>query len=217
MKKVTKKLLALVLVLTMAVIAPVGAQAASVVKEETAYAIYYPKTNIYTYEQQIGISEKSKFTSLKSSRKSVATVVRKKTSGKYSLYVVPRKTGTTTISYKLNGVKHTQKVIVKKYVNPYKKVTINGKDITAQFKKSNAALVSYQKYKNKKVTIKYKMKKNWAQVHTDYCRNGKILKCLGTFKYKMSVNKPKKNSTVESSQINHKDMNSDEYSVILFK
>lgn len=217
MKKAAKKLLALVLVLTMAVIAPVGVQAASVVKEETAYAIYYPKTNAYTNKQQISGSEKSKFTSLKSFKKSVATVGCKKNSWGYALYVVAKKTGTTTISYKLNGVKHTQKVIVKKYVNPYKKVTINGKDITSQFKKSNVAIVSYQKYKNKKVTIKYEMKKNWAQVHTDYCRNGKILKCLGTFKYKMSVNKPKKNSTVEASLINHKDMSSDQYSVIQFK
>ena len=94
---------------------------------------------------------------------------------------------------------------------------MNGQNITSQFKKSNVAVVSYKKYKNKKVTVKYVMKKDWAQVHTDYCKNGKIIKCLGTFKYKMSVKKPKKNSDIEASLFDRKNDVSDQYSVIVFK
>lgn len=217
MKQTAKKLVALVLVLTMALITPVGAQAASVVKEETDYVICYPQTDAFNNTQQIKFSEKAKITSAKSSKKSVATVGVKKVDGGYIAYVNAKKVGKTTVTYKIKGVTHTQKVIVKKYINPYKKVTINGKDITAQFKKTNVAVVSYKKYKNKKVTLKFETKKNWAHIHSDYCKDSEIIECLGSFKYKLSVKKPKKNAAVETSLINHKDENADQYSVIVFK
>ena len=218
MKKTAKKFLALLLVLTMAVIAPVGVQAAATVtKADTSYVTYYPKTKYYDNAQQVTNSEKTKFTSLKSSKKSVATVSCRKNSWGYAVYVLPKKTGTTYVSYKFEGVTYKQKVVVQKYVNPYKKVTVNGQDITNQFKKTNVAVVSYNKYKNKKVTIKYEMKKNWGQPHIDYCRNGKILKCLGNFKYKASVKKPKKNSSIEASIFNRKNYNMNQYSMVMFK
>lgn len=218
MKKTAKRFLALLLVLTMAVIAPVGVQAAdTVTKADTSYVTYYPKTKYYDNAQQVTNSEKTKFTSLKSSKKSVATVSCRKNSWGYAVYVLPKKTGTTYVSYKFEGVTYKQKVVVQKYVNPYKKVTVNGQDITNQFKKTNVAVVSYNKYKNKKVTIKYEMKKNWGQPHIDYSKNDKILKCLGNFKYKVSVKKPKKNSSINAAVYNRKNYNMNQYSVVMFK
>ena len=218
MKKTAKRFLALLLVLTMAVIAPAGVQAAdTVTKADTSYVTYYPKTKYYDNAQQVTNSEKTKFTSLKSSKKSVATVSCRKNNWGYAVYVLPKKTGTTYVSYKFEGVTYKEKVVVQKYVNPYKKVTVNGQDITNQFKKTNVAVVSYNKYKNKKVTIKYEMKKNWGQPHIDYCGNGDIYKCLGNFKYKVSVKKPKKNSSIEASVFNRKNYNMNQYSIVMFK
>ena len=74
-----------------------------------------------------------------------------------------------------------------------------------------------KKYKNKKVTIKYKMKKNFGQSHADYCYKGKISKCIGSFVYKASVKKPKKNATVEASIFNGYDATVNQYSVVIFK
>lgn len=207
----------MLLVVTMAMSTPLGAKAASVVKEDTTYVTCYPKTKVYSNKQKIQHSATAKFTALKSSKQSVATVSCKKEKDGYKIYVNAKKVGTTKVSYKLKGVTHTQKVVVKKYTNPYKKVTVNGKDITAQFKKSNVAVVSYKKYKNKKVIIKYEMKKDWAPTHSDYCKGDKILKCIGSLKYEFSINKPKKSSTVETAIITYKDDNVDQSSVIIFK
>lgn len=218
MKKTAKRFLALFLVMTMAVIAPVGVQAADTVKKaDTSYVTYYPKTKYYDNAQQVSNSENARFTSLKSSKKSVATVSCRKDKWGYAVYVLPKKTGTTYVSYKLQGVAYKQKVVVNKYVNPYKKVTVNGQNITKQFKKTNVAVVSYKKYKNKKVTIKYEMKKNWGQPHADYCVNGKIAKCFVSFGNKLSIKKPKKNSSIEASIFNRKNYKIDPYSIIMFK
>lgn len=220
MKKSIKQLFTLLLALTIVTIAPISVKADNqVVKEEDYYIAYYPKTKSYKHGPVVvSSSYETKITSLKVSKKSIATISCKKDSyGEYAVYLTPKKTGTVNISYKAEGVTYQRKVIIQKYQNPYSKVTINGKNITKQFRKTNVAVVSYKKYKNKKVTIKYKMKKNWGQPHTDYCVKGKISKCLGNFVYKVSVKKPKKNSTIEASIYNRKNLNINQYSVVKFK
>ena len=61
------------------------------------------------------------------------------------------------------------------------------------------------------------MKKNFRQSHTDYCYKGKISKCIGSFVYKASVKKSKKNATVEASIFNAYDETVNQYSVVIFK
>ena len=220
MKKISKQLFMLLLTFTIAIIVPINVKAAGkIVKEDTYSVTYYPKTKAYKHgPEPISNSYDQKITALKTSKKSIAYITYKKNSdGEYVVYIKPKKTGIVNVSYKVKGVTHKRKIIIKKYQNPYSKVTINGKNITKQFKKTNVAVVSYKKYNNKKVTIKYKMNKDWAQVHTDYCGKGKIYECLGNFKYKVSVNKPKKNFTIEAGIINHEDLDVNQYSIVIFK
>ena len=61
------------------------------------------------------------------------------------------------------------------------------------------------------------MKKNWGQPHADYCVNGKIAKCFASFGNKLSIKKPKKNSSIEASIFNRKNYKIDPYSIIMFK
>lgn len=220
MKKTIKQLFTLLLVLTIAIITPISVKAADeIVTEDTYYIPYYPKTKAYKIPSEpVSSSYDQKITTLTISNKSIATISSKKNSdGEYVVYLAPKKTGTVNIAYNVSGITHQQKIIIKKYQNPYSKVTINGKNITNQFKKTNVAVVSYKKYKNKKVTIQYKMKKNYGQPHTDYCYKGKISKCIGSFVYKVSVNKPKKNASFEASIYNRYDMTVNQYSVVIFK
>lgn len=219
MKKTIKQLFTLLLTLTIVITASINVKAADeIVTEDTYYIPYYPKTKAYKITAEPVSSSYEKLTGLKVSNKSIASATAKKTSdGTYVVYMTPKKTGTVNISFNVNGVTHQRKIVIKKYVNPYSKVTINGKNITKQFKKTNVAVVSYKKYKNKKVTIKYKMKKNFRQSHTDYCYKGKISKCIGSFVYKAPVKKPKKNATVEASIFNIYDETVNQYSVVIFK
>ena len=220
MKKTIKQLFALLLTLTIVIAVPINVKADNeIVTEDTYYIPYYPKVKGYKIPAEpVSTSYDQKVVALGISNKSIATISSKKNSdGQYVVYLAPKKTGTVNISYEVEGVTHQQKIIVKKYQNPYSKVTINGKNITKQFKKTNVAVVSYKKYKKKKVTIKYKMKKNFRQAHTDYCYKGKIVNCIGTFVYKASVKKPKKNSDIEASIFNAYDETVNQYSVVVFK
>lgn len=220
MKKTIKQLFTLLFTLMIVITASINVKADNeIVKEDTYYIPYYPKVKAFKIPPEpVSSSYDQKIVALGISNKSIATISSKKNSdGQYVVYLAPKKTGSVNISYDVGGVTHQQKIIVKKYQNPYSKVMINGKNITKQFKKTNVAVVSYKKYKNKKVTIKYKMKKNFGQSHTDYCYKGKISKCIGSFVYKASVKKPKKNATVEASIFNGYDETVNQYSVVIFK
>lgn len=183
MKKTVKRLLVLLLAVSMTMVAPVRADAKTIT-DTTQVAILYPKSSpTYGDKQLVQYTKKVKVQSVKSSKKSVAAVSVGKDSGskEYAIYVVPKKTGTTTVTYKLGKDKHKLKVIVRKYVNPFKKITINGKNITSKFNKTNVCNLSYKQYKGKKVTITYKKKGNWKILHADYfTKSDKLIKCHGT-------------------------------------
>ncbi len=220
MKKTIKQLFTLLFTLMIVITASINVKADNeIVTEDTYYIPYYPKVKGYKIPAEPVISsDDQEITVLKISNKSIGSVTTKKNSdGTYLVYLAPKKTGTVNITYNVGDITHQQKIVVKKYQNPYSKVTINGKNITKQFKKTNVAVVSYKKYKKKKVTIKYKMKKNFRQAHTDYCYKGKIVNCIGTFVYKASVKKPKKNSDIEASIFNSYDTTVNQYSVVVFK
>lgn len=70
MKKTAKRFLALFLVMTMAVIAPVGVQAADTVKKaDTSYVTYYPKTKYYDNAQQVQHMFLTSFRELRTNRR----------------------------------------------------------------------------------------------------------------------------------------------------
>lgn len=191
MKKTIKQLFTLLFTLMVVITASINVKADNeIVKEDTYYIPYYPKVKAFKIPPEpVSSSYDQKIVALGISNKSIATISSKKNSdGQYVVYLAPKKTGSVNISYDVGGVTHQQKIIVKKYQNPYSKVT-----------------------------IKYKMKKNFGQSHTDYCYKGKISKCIGSFVYKASVKKPKKNATVEASIFNGYDATVNQYSVVIFK
>lgn len=193
MKKTAKRIFALLLVLSMAIVAPVKVDAKTI-KDYTSVAILYPKASPNNGEKQrVQYTKKVKAKNVKSSNKSVATasVGKDSSSKEYAIYVVPKKKGTTTITYKLGKDKHELKVIVRKYVNPFKEVRVNGRNVTSQFNKSNVCYLSYKEYKNKKITLKFKKKGTWYLPHADYCtKSGKLISCIGSMdspsKFKMT-------------------------------
>lgn len=183
MTKTAKRVLALLLVFSMAVIAPVKVDAKTI-KDTTEVVILYPKTSP-DYGVKYGFeytTMKQKPKDIKVSNQSVAkiTCVKEK-KGSYRFYVTPKKAGSVNLTYKLGKVTHKVKVSVRKYINPYKKITINGKDITSKFKKTNVCNLSYKQYKGKNVTISYKRKAYWTILHVDYLtKSDKLIECLGS-------------------------------------
>lgn len=195
MKSKVKSLASIMLVLTfmmsLFITAPAKPVQAATIKEATQKVILYPKT----LPQSVKGSEKIKPTKLKSSKKSVATVSVSKDKYGYDVNVTPKKAGTCTISYKLGKDTYSQKIIVQKYTTPFKKITINGKNITSSFKKSNICVLSYKKYKNKKIKIAVKEKSPWSKPHYVY-----VSKKAGHAKGIPSVN------TTYSTKVSKKNM-----------
>lgn len=215
MKKLVKSFLALVLVLSM--VMPVGVHAQEY-KDGTKIATLYTKTSqFYTKKQEMSSSYQQPITGIKYSNKSIAKVGSKKESYGYVLYVTPKKTGTINITYKVAGDTHKVKVVVKKYQNPFKQVKVNGKDVTAQFNKSNTCVLDYKKYKNKKVKLKFKKKTNWLMPHGDYCtKSWKRIQCIGGMSSPSPFKVTKKGSIASLWSTNTK-IFMDEDCFILFK
>lgn len=181
MKKTVKRLLVLLLALSMSVVAPVKVSAKTI-KDYTADVTLYPKSSpSYSDKQEVGAcGGKTKITNIKYTNKSIAKVTTGKESYGYVLYVQPKKTGKLNITYKIGKDTHKLKVYVKKYVNPYKQIKINGKNITSKFNKTNVCVLSYKQYKGKTVKLSFKKKKSWYMPHGDYLtKSNKLIQCIG--------------------------------------
>ena len=74
-----------------------------------------------------------KVTKVKVSNKKVLGVTRKNADGKHYLVLVPKKVGSTKISYVYQGKSYTTTVINKKYVNPCKKVMLDSTNVAKKF------------------------------------------------------------------------------------
>lgn len=221
MKKTAKRLLVLLLALSMSVIAPVKVSAKTIT-DYTEDVTLYPKSSpSYSDKQEVGAcGGKTKITNIKYTNKSIAKVTTGKKSYGYVLYVQPKKTGTLNITYKIGKDTHKVKVYVKKYVNPYKQIKINGKDITSKFNKTNVCVLSYKQYKGKTVKLSFKRKRPWLMPHGDYVtKSNKLIQCIGGMSDPSKFKVTKKDSkaalwTTDTSETGH-EMSED--CMIIFK
>ena len=182
MKKTVKRLLVLLLAVSMTMVAPVRADAKTIKDYTQGFTLYPKNSPSYSDKQDLGIcTGKTKIKNLTNSNKSVAKVTVGKSENGYVIYVQPKKAGTTNISYKVGKDTHKRKLIVKKYVNPYKQVKINGKDITSKFNKTNICVLSYKQYKGKTIKLSFKRKGFWYMHHGDYIEKGsERIHCIGS-------------------------------------
>jgi len=99
-----------------------------------------------------------KIKSAKSSNKKVATVKVKNSDGFSQLIVTQKKTGTTKISFKLDGKKRTVKLVLAKYANPAKSFKIGSKQLVKKYNKHRYCLGPYdwETIVGKKITVKAK-------------------------------------------------------------
>ena len=127
-------------------------------------------------------------TSFKSSNPSVVKLASRKC---YPLYqanpesymsrvMIPKKAGTTVISYKARNNTYKQKVTVKKYVNPLSTLKIGSLNLTSKFNKNASYTLSYDKYKNKNLKLQVKAKNGWSISGNRYITSPKIID-RGTF------------------------------------
>lgn len=135
---------------------------------------FYMSNGYYTSGSiSIPLTKNSKITSVKSSNTGVMKVSslwqsttvdedfdENKTTKRYSadIYVGLLKKGSATLTYKLDGVKKSQKVVVKKYSNPVRSLVLSGygsKNLKSLFaKEGNATLTLTKNAKAGKLTVK---------------------------------------------------------------
>ena len=113
-------------------------------------------------------ADKKKITNVSSSNPSVATAKASHFKSYYNLQVQINSVGTTTISYKINGKKHSVNYIVKEYANPFVSLKIGGKDYTSAFNpgsveyySASAAVKSFSGKLSVKLAKGWKLVKAW--------------------------------------------------------
>lgn len=182
MKKVFTKLTALLLALTVLFTAvPVMAAEENLYVDKEITVMAYPSKDLGFRNQpknQTFLCSVSKTAgNFKSSNSAVATLKQTASanpnfSGKL-IYIVAKKAGTTTVSFKYNGKTYKTKVTVTKYINPVSSVTIGSTAYKASAFKSRSTLnLSYAKYANKKLKTTVKLAKGWKL--QEYFINGKL-------------------------------------------
>lgn len=109
----------------------------------------------------------AKFQSVKTSNTKKATTVIKKgtgsSKGTQAILATFKQAGNVSVEYKMYGENDTKKqnFVAKKYINPLKSLTINGKNIASKFKKDNVYILPYAQYAGKKIKISYKPASNF--------------------------------------------------------
>ena len=186
--KLTVLLLALTVLFTAV---PVMAAEEDLYVEKTKTVMAYPSKDLgfrsQPKNQTILCSVPKAASSFKSSNSAVATLKQTASlnpnfSGK-CIYIVAKKAGTATVSFKYNGKTYKTKVTVTKYVNPVSSLTIGNTTYKASTFKSRSTLnLSYSKYANKKLKTTVKLAKGWklqeyfinekAQPGIDYMQSG---------------------------------------------
>ena len=161
MKKFSKLMLGIVAGLMVFVSVPAMAKAApSCPATETIVFNSTTETNRYTSVSISNLTKKSKITDVKSSNKAVVEFRRVEyhhysSSTTYSdgsegygyndyyayIELTAKKTGTATLTYKVDGKKYTTKYVVKAYKNCLESLQVtginSGKNIASKYKKSN--------------------------------------------------------------------------------
>lgn len=184
MKKITKRILALVVAMTMLLAAvPVYAAPIYADMEKTKTITFYPSSadnksmeTLYG-ENSIGYVGGTSSISLKSSNTSIATVTKRKVDDKmYIVYVVAKKTGTVTVTMTVNKKKYTSKVTIKKYENPISSIKVGKTTFSgSKFNKNIKYNVKYSQFQNKNANVTVKLKSGWKVFNDgnlEYIRKG---------------------------------------------
>ena len=160
---------------------------------------YIPEKKVYymdgtsgvTYIYLHGVTKTSAITNLKTSKKSVAKVFKDVPDGKTAaVAILPKKAGTTTITFKVkyNGktIKGKTKFIARKYSSPLKSFKVGSKNFTSKFKKTGHLQVD--KALKGKLSIKLKSGYKISQMSIYSWSGGSFVK---EPKNNKSVNVPK--------------------------
>lgn len=129
------------------------------------------------------VEDGAKIRKLKSSNEKVA-FVKADTYGILIHYGL--RTGSTTISGTIDGVKFSHKFTVK-YICPVSAFKVNGKSVLSTFKKKNI-FITRKTLKNKKVTIK--AKKGWVITEVRNTKNTKKIKNKTSYTTKINTKYP---------------------------
>ncbi|MCD7735910.1 MAG: hypothetical protein LUI07_02920 [Lachnospiraceae bacterium] len=104
-----------------------------------------------------------KVTGLKSNDTSIVKIYKNTVDDGTEILLLPKKTGTTKVSFKVGNKKYTTKITVKKYVNPISSVTVGDTKISSsKFKTLSYANLKYADYKGKKVKVTFQLKSGWS-------------------------------------------------------
>lgn len=160
-----------------------------------------------------------KFQNLKSSDTKKATLTIKNgtgnSKGAHSIVATFKKTGNVTLSYKQNNEAYKQIFVVKKYVNPLKTLTVDGKNIATKFAKDNVYVLPYAKYAGKKVKVSYAAATNFDITSASYLvKQGDM--SADMVKNNGSVKIQKKNSALIIDTYNEKTQQA-ETCMVIFK
>lgn len=211
MKKIMKKSLAFVLAFVL-VFSVIGILPAAAENVQAASSVRWNRFNDYvvtykpgSYSRRssvplsiVGCSKKSQIKKLKSSRPSVCKVSAK---DGYIRVEYGKKSGSSTITCTVKGVKLSHKFTVKKYTNPLSKFKVGKTNYTSKFAKYNF----YTGKRFKKQTLSLKAKKGW-KISDVYLYNGKSTKHYAVNKSSFSkkISLTKKYSSIQVTMYNSK-------------
>lgn len=116
---------------------------------------------------------KGKVTKLKSRNRAVAELLTSTSRGYTTIYVKPKKAGTTVVSFKQGNKTYKTKITVKKYVNPVQQVKIgttvqNG----AKLASSSILKVSCGKNLGKRTPVSVSLSSGWSLSSMTYTQKG---------------------------------------------
>ena len=173
MKKMMKKLIALVAVFAMLLtVVPVfAAEQSCIYGDDTVSAVFYPNQKMYN--QYFGSVGSTKKIQVKSSNSRVGVCIAEKYEYGYSLYFKAKRPGTTTLTIKVGNEIKKVKGIVANYTNPVSSIKLGSTTISgSKFNKVDKITASYAPYANKKVKVNVTGKKGWKVLYVDYLKKG---------------------------------------------
>lgn len=200
MKKHFKRFLPVVLTIIMVMLSAVGVQAQTIFRPDQVLTLYSANSKIYDpWKKAYDIANETPFntdilmdqgvTGYKTSNISVVSLIPRKVQhktaaalGTYTIrYMRAKKTGTVTLSYKVNNNTYKQKTTVRKYVNPLSTLKIGSLSLASKFKKDSTYTLSYEKYKNKELKLQIKTKGRWELSGVRYITSPKTSNSMGTW------------------------------------
>lgn len=171
MKKITKRIMALLIAMTMLLsVMPVQAASSERVVDIQKEAVFFKEPYINEV-MAIGSYTGVKKISVKSSDTSVLTVsrVRSKWEPKwYQVAVKPKKVGKATVTVVADGKKYTCAVTIKKYEQGISYLKIGNITIPgSKLDKTNRISIKYSQIANKKLKITTRLKRGWERSSID--------------------------------------------------